>query len=136
MKATPATIFILGVLLSGVGHAQQTVSPEAPHTVLSVNHKEDSPAQQRIAAAEQQLKADPKRVQAYNELAIAYLQRARETADATYLKDADSALVQGLKLDAEDFNCSEPGWHSCWLGMSMCTQENKQLFSTNAHRMT
>jgi tetratricopeptide (TPR) repeat protein len=103
MKAMQATIFILGVLLSGVGHAQQTVSAEAAPTVLSVNHQDDTPAQQRIASAEHQLKADPKRVQAYNELAIAYLQRARETADAAYLHDADSALVQGLKLDAEDF---------------------------------
>ena len=103
MKATQATIFILGVLLSGVGHAQQTVPAEAAHAVLSVNHQDDSPAQQRIAAAEQQLKADPKKVQAYNELAIAYLQRARETADAAYLNEADSALARGLKLDAEDF---------------------------------
>jgi len=103
MKATPATIFILSVLLSGVGQAQQTVSPEAAHAVLSVNHQEDTPAQQRIASAEQQLKSDPKKVQAYNELAIAYLQRARETADAVYLNDADSALARGLKLDTEDF---------------------------------
>ena len=102
MKATSATIFILGVLLSGVGDAQQTVPADAA-TVLSVNRQDDTPAQQRIAAAEQQLKADPKKVQAYNELAIAYLQRARETSDAVYLKDAENALAQGLKLDAEDF---------------------------------
>ena len=103
MKATQTTIFILGVLLSGVGHAQRTVSLGEPHTVLSVNHHEETPAQQRIASAEQQLKSDPKKVQAYNELAIAYLQRARETADTAYLNDADSALAQGLKLNAEDF---------------------------------
>jgi len=103
MKATPATIFILSVLLSGLGHAQQTVSAEADHAVQSVNHQEDTPAQQRIASAERQLKSDAKKVQAYNELAIAYLQRARETADVAYLNDADSALARGLKLDAEDF---------------------------------
>ena len=38
---------------------------------------QDTPAQQHIAAARQQLKADPKRVQAFNELAIALLRRAR-----------------------------------------------------------
>ena len=102
MKATPATIFILSILLSGYGHAQQTVSAEAA-TVLSTNYQDDTPAQQRIASAERQLKADPKKVQAYNELAIAYLQRARETSDAVYLNYADSALARGLKLDAEDF---------------------------------
>ena len=103
MKATQTAIFILGVLLSRVGHAQQAVPVEAAYAVQSVNHHDDTPAQQRIAAAEQQLKDDPKKVQAYNELAIAYLQRARETADAVYLKDADSALARGLKLEAEDF---------------------------------
>jgi hypothetical protein len=65
--------------------------------------QEETPAQQRIAAARQQIKADPKKVQAYNELAIAFLRRARETADPRYLNDADAALAQGLKLDATDF---------------------------------
>jgi tetratricopeptide (TPR) repeat protein len=63
----------------------------------------ETPAQQRIAAAKQQIATDPKRVQAYNELAIAFLRRARETADSTYLKEAEAALGQGLKLDAADF---------------------------------
>ena len=43
-------------------------------------------------------------MQAYNELAIAFLRRTRETADSRYLKDADAApLAQGLKLDPEGF---------------------------------
>jgi tetratricopeptide (TPR) repeat protein len=64
---------------------------------------EESPAQQRIAAAQLQIKADPKKVQAYNELAIGLIRRARETADPSYLKDADAALAEGMKLDATDF---------------------------------
>ena len=42
-------------------------------------------------------------MQAYNELALAFLRRARETADPKYLNDADAALAQGLKLDPADF---------------------------------
>ena len=65
--------------------------------------QEDTPAQQRIAAAQLQIRTDPKKVQAYNELASAFLRRTRETADPRYLKDADAALAQGLKLDPTDF---------------------------------
>ena len=49
------------------------------------------------------LKADPKKVQAYNELALADLARVRETADSRYLTDAETALAQGLSLDANNF---------------------------------
>ncbi len=64
------------------------------------------PAQQpapRSLTAKQQIATDPKRVQAYNELALAFLRRARETADSTYLKEAEAALGEGLKLDSADF---------------------------------
>jgi len=105
MKLPQTVLLILGVLLSGAGQAQQAASAGANQPVSSnpANAQDDSPAQQRIAAAKQQLKADPNKVQAYNELAIAYLRRARETADSSYLKEADAALAQGLKLDATDF---------------------------------
>jgi hypothetical protein len=35
----------------------------------------------RIAAAKKELAADPAKAQAYNELAIGFMQRERETAD-------------------------------------------------------
>jgi len=98
-------LFIFTVLLSGAGQAQQAAPVDANQPVShnSTNAQDDSPAQQRIAAARLQLKADPNKVQAYNDLAIAYLHRARETADLSYLKEADGALAEGLKLDATDF---------------------------------
>ncbi len=105
MKSPYASLFILSVFLSGSGLAQQAAfsaadqrSPSGQATV-----QQDTPAQQRIAGAQLQIRTDPKKVQAYNELAIAFLRRARETADPKYLKDADAALAQGLKLDPEDF---------------------------------
>ena len=105
MKPLHATLFILGVLLSMQGSAQQAILPEADQHNSSGEAAvlEETPAQQRIVAAKQQIATDPKRVQAYNELALASLRRTRETADPRYLKDADAALAQGLKLDPEDF---------------------------------
>jgi tetratricopeptide (TPR) repeat protein len=105
MKFLRATFCILGVLSSAAGLSQQTTSLTAHQpTVSSVAATQsDTPAQLRIAAARQQLKSDPKKVQAYNELALAFLTRARETADSRYLIDAENALTQGLSLDAKDF---------------------------------
>ncbi len=105
MKSLHVALSVLGVLLSGSAVAQQAALPDkSPYrqSAVSVSH-EDSPAQQRIAGARQQLKADPKKVQAYNELALALLRRTRETADPSYLNEADDVLARGLKLDSEDF---------------------------------
>ena len=105
MKSLHATLFILVVFLSGSGLAQQLASPVAdqPLSANSATLREETPAQQSISEAQLQIKSDPKRVQAYNALALAFLRRSRETADPKYLKDADAALAQGLKLDPADF---------------------------------
>jgi tetratricopeptide (TPR) repeat protein len=105
MTLTHATFCILTALISGAAVAQHTESGAADHPGVSsvAAIQSGTPAQARIAAAKQQLKADPKKVQAYNELAIAFMTRARETADPRYLKDADAALVQGLGLDPSNF---------------------------------
>jgi tetratricopeptide (TPR) repeat protein len=105
MKSLYASLFLLSVLISRSGLAQQAILPAAdlrsPSGQVAV--QQDTPAQQRIAGAQLQIRMDPKKVQAYNELALAFLRRTRETADPRYLKDADAALAQGLKLDSTDF---------------------------------
>src|ERR1700733_6861759 len=105
MKPSPATLFILCVIFSGTGAAQQASLPATDQQSLSgpTSVRESTPAQQRIAAAKQQIEADPNKVQAYTELALAFLRRSRETADPKYLNDANAALTQGLKLDPSDF---------------------------------
>jgi len=105
MKSTHGLLFILGLFLAGPGLAQQSALAGAgrPVSPNPAAVQDDSPAQQHIAAARIQLQVDPEKVQAYDELALAFLRRARETADFSYLKDAEAALAQGLKLDSTDF---------------------------------
>src|ERR1700728_3798187 len=105
MKFLCVTYCVFGAVISAAQLAPQVASPTSDQTVSSSLEaiQGDTPAQLHIVAAKQQLKLDPKKVQAYNELAIAFLARARETADPTYLKDADSSLAQGLSLDPADF---------------------------------
>jgi len=105
MKSLRGTSCFLGILLSAAGLAQNPSSSGAGQSLTPspAAAQDNSPAQQRIAAARQQIAEDPKKLQAFNELAIGFLRRARETADSNYLKDADEALAQGLKLDSTDF---------------------------------
>lgn len=63
----------------------------------------DTPAQTRIASAKLQLGANPKKVQAFDDLTLAYLERARETRDPKYLSEASQALTKGLALEPNDF---------------------------------
>jgi tetratricopeptide (TPR) repeat protein len=105
MKLLQITLFILGVMLSGMGFAQEVNSSGTDRRSASSGAAilQDTPAKLRIVAAQLQIDRDPKKVQAYNELAIAFLRRARETANTKFLKDADAALSQGMKLDSTDF---------------------------------
>jgi len=96
-------LFTLCVLLSRNGIAQQAEDIQRNSSGEAAVQQE-TPAQQRIAGANQQLAINPKKVQAYNELALAYVRRARETADNKNLKDADAALTEGLKLEPENFS--------------------------------
>jgi hypothetical protein len=100
MKSLYTSLYLLSGFLSGSGLAQQATLPAADQrsAFSQAAVQQDTPAQQRIAGAQLQIRTDPKKVQAYNELALAFLRRTRETADPKYLKDADAALAQGLKL--------------------------------------
>jgi tetratricopeptide (TPR) repeat protein len=100
IKNWSAFILVLGGMVCTAGVAQ-TAAPALNPAVASI--PEATPAEQRIGEARHELKSDPRKLEAYNELAIAYIRRARETADSRYLNDAEAALSEGLKLDSTDF---------------------------------
>ena len=102
MKFLHMTMFIL-VLCAGSAFGQQAAPIDQLSSAVEATAPAKTPAQQSISAAQLQINADPKKVSAYNQLALAYLRRSREAADLKYLADAEAALNQGLKLDASDF---------------------------------
>jgi len=85
MKLT-FTLFVAGSVL--LGNAQ----------VVRV-----TPAEQRIAAARQQVASDPKGPEGYNNLALALLGRAQETGSSDYDRQAAEAVAAGLGLVPNDF---------------------------------
>ena len=59
-----------------------------------------TPAEKRIAAARKALSADPKRVDALNDLALGLSRRARETGDPAFYKEAWAATERSLQIQA------------------------------------
>ena len=57
-----------------------------------------TPAQQKIVWAQAAIKAHPDHSQPYNDLAVAYVQRVRETADPSYYAQAETILQKSLQI--------------------------------------
>jgi tetratricopeptide (TPR) repeat protein len=84
-----ATIFVFCMIVLGYTDRAQA--------------RQGTPAEQRIAAARQQIASNPKSGEAYNNLALAFLRRAQETAPADYDRQAAEAIATGFKLAPQDF---------------------------------
>jgi tetratricopeptide (TPR) repeat protein len=56
-----------------------------------------TPAQRQIAWAQSAIQADSERAQPYNDLAVAYVRRARESGNNDYLNQAETALQESTK---------------------------------------
>src|SRR4029077_2792709 len=56
------------------------------------------PAQQKISWAEAAIKAHPDHSQPYNDLAVAYVQRVRETSDSSYYVQAETILQKSFQI--------------------------------------
>jgi len=66
-----------------------------------------SPSELRIGAAQKILQKQPNRYQAYNDLALALVRRARETADASYYQQAQVAIEGSLRIQPENFEAEQ-----------------------------
>ena len=66
-----------------------------------------TPAQQKIAWALAVIKENPNRSQAYNDLALGYIRRVRETADTRYYDQAETALQKCLQISPDNFEAQK-----------------------------
>ena len=63
----------------------------------------ESPAERKMAIARRKIERDPRHYHGYNELALALTQRARETADPRYYRQAADAVRTSLELSPDNF---------------------------------
>jgi len=66
-----------------------------------------SPAELRIEADQKVLQKQPNRYQAYNDLALAMVRRARETGDKSYYPQAQTAIESSLRIQPENFEAGQ-----------------------------
>lgn len=75
--------------------AASVVSAQAPRNTAT-------PAQQKVSWAEAAIKAHPDKSQPYNDLAVAYVQRVRETADPSYYLQAEATLQKSFQITPDN----------------------------------
>jgi tetratricopeptide (TPR) repeat protein len=92
-----------------------------------------SPAEQAIAAAQKVVTARPDYPGGYNQLALAYARRARETADTTFYSRAEEAIARSLELAPENFEARKVrawvllGKHEFRQALDLAQALNKQM---------
>src|SRR3954447_5327903 len=87
-----------GLLARGGGPDGNPGSPTALPSLPPPSASTD----QRIAALQQTVRAEPRSVEGYTFLAAAYAQKVRETGDASFYNRAESVLRRALQLDPSD----------------------------------
>ena len=96
LAATLAFAAALAIFtIAGAGGSGATRSAAEPAFVPATSQSTDA----RIAALQSMVKAAPRNPQGYAELAQAYLQKVRETGDASFYTRADGVLKAGQRLD-------------------------------------
>ena len=84
---------LISFTLLCVSFASAQAPPAAPLTI----------AQVKQAAAEAAVRKNPKNVDSYNELALAFVQRAQETSGSQYYAQAEEAVKSSLHLAPDNF---------------------------------
>lgn len=92
MKTLVFALF-LAIWASGAAGASEGSSP--------------SPSELRIEGAQKVLQKQPNRYQAYNDLALAFVRRARETGDNSYYEQARVAIASSLRIEPENFEAEQ-----------------------------
>jgi tetratricopeptide (TPR) repeat protein len=93
-------VFLVLRLIDGSAHRPPPVASafEAPAAIAP-----GASTDQQIAALQEQVGAAPDDPLGYGDLGNTYLQKVRETGDATFYTKADGVFHQALRLDPSDF---------------------------------
>ena len=116
IKATLLTVILAWSLWSAVVFAQKP-----------------SPAEQAVTAAQKVVTANPESSDGYNQLALAFTRRARETADTEYYDKAEEAVARSLELTPGTFEGQKMrawmllGKHEYRQALELALSLNKQM---------
>jgi tetratricopeptide (TPR) repeat protein len=89
----------VAVLLTAIFAVRSIYQPAALE-----NPNQPSKVDQRILRAQQSITKFPDKADGYNQLASAYMQKARETADFSFNAHADAAITQSLTVEPDNYD--------------------------------
>jgi tetratricopeptide (TPR) repeat protein len=88
-------LMLIGLITLSVASGRVAAEPGS-------SARPQTPAERRIQAARMALDGNPKRADAWNELALALARRARESADPAYYAEAWTATERSLELEPKN----------------------------------
>ena len=97
------SVVVLGGLTLGVKSLSSIFKPNTP-TSVSTPEASSSKVDQRILLAQQAIGRMPAKSEGYNQLASAYMQKARETGDFDLNEKADGAITQSLAIEPDNYD--------------------------------
>jgi tetratricopeptide (TPR) repeat protein len=100
------TILFIGVgvvVFGGVGLKSVFKSTQNP-TLSAPESTSTGKSDERILRAMQAIEKMPNRSEGYNQLAAAYMQKARETADFSLNGNADNAIIKSLLVEPDNYD--------------------------------
>jgi len=102
LKKTAVLLAVAGLLAIGIIGARFVVKTDAVKS--SVESTQPSKADQRILRATQMIERMPNSADGYNQLAAAYMQKARETADFSFNARASESINKSLAIENDNYD--------------------------------
>jgi|ERR1700752_1324811 len=102
VKKTAVLIAVVGLLAIAIVGVRSVFKTKAIEE--SVESTVPSKADQRIARAKQTIERLPGRAEGYNQLAAAYMQKARETSDFSFNAHASETINQSLAIENDNYD--------------------------------
>jgi tetratricopeptide (TPR) repeat protein len=98
-----ATMIILVSWRLAPAHNLSFGLEEAYHYIVGSTSRTGISTDTLIQTMQERIRTDPNDWQAYSQLGLAYLQKARETGDPTYYQKTEEALEKALSFQSEDY---------------------------------
>ncbi|HEX5887609.1 MAG TPA: tetratricopeptide repeat protein [Pyrinomonadaceae bacterium] len=100
VKKTVVLLAVAGLLAAAIVGVRSVLKTEG----IKVSVEHPGKADQRIARAQQLIERTPGQAGGYNQLAAAYMQKARETSDFSFNAHASKAINQSLAIENDNYD--------------------------------
>ena len=123
------------LLLASALHSELFAAPQSSASKdpsPEISHRESSPVEARISAAQANIKAKPNSFAAWNDLAFALCRKGRDTQDPTVYNQAEAALTHALQLSPGNYEARKLqaavflGRHEFTRALALATELNRK----------